>query len=435
MIGIYWGLFFITFQLDFLYLNYILPAAGYMVLYLQLRKCSAINESFQKAFRYAVALLFYEIGSFGISATPLALESNVVILLAVMGTVLQAAMLLHLRKALMKEYRNAGIDDERNHWLIWLVVLKLSLFAVVFIGAGILASLIAMAVILIGLYRYLRDTEAALFSEEKFAEEDLVRGRQPLILWTAYTVAIFLAAAGSAYFGQISFQELLPLEKADSQALVNKGMPAEIADCLSKEDIEKLEHAENFKILKSYQKLGGPDTEIISVSGLTDYDRYITVVWFSRKNEKQFSKDVLAIEGDTAGIYDGRIVYTKADGKKVCRDIDMSEIGSLRDPGELEEYYFDYDSFSGYLEVPVLRSAKEVSAYLILDVGFNVEEDGADEWEGFGVQEGKFTASWYGLKRVCFPYLQTPEAINRQAYDDDVKYFYVLNDSFVEIES
>ena len=77
MAGIFWGIFFTTLQVDFLYLNYIMPAFGMMLLCLQLRKFSEKNTFFGKAFRFSVFLLLFEVLSFGISATPLAVNEMV----------------------------------------------------------------------------------------------------------------------------------------------------------------------------------------------------------------------------------------------------------------------------------------------------------------------------------------------------------------------
>lgn len=171
MAGIFWGIFFTTFQVDFLYLNYIMPAFGMMLLCLQLRKFSEKNTFFSKAFRFSVLLLFCEILSFGISATPLAVNEMVSIGLALAGTALQVAMLLYLREALIEEYQKAEIEDGRNHWFIWLVVWKLSIYVLLFIDFGAVLSLIALVVILIGLFCYLCDTGKKLPIEEDLAEK------------------------------------------------------------------------------------------------------------------------------------------------------------------------------------------------------------------------------------------------------------------------
>ena len=61
MNGIFWGILLQSLSLNVLYLNYILPAAGAMVLYLHLRKFSQVNEAFRKAFRFSAALVLYQI--------------------------------------------------------------------------------------------------------------------------------------------------------------------------------------------------------------------------------------------------------------------------------------------------------------------------------------------------------------------------------------
>lgn len=147
--------------------------------------------------------------------------------------------------------------------------------------------------------------------------------------------------------------------------------------------------------------------------------------------QKQFSRDVLTLEGDTSGIYKGRFIYTQSDGKEVCRDIDASKIGNLPIPEYADEFYEEY--FPGaYLEIPALRSAKKVSGYLLFDAGQYMEDDEGDLSEEVG---GQIDAAWYGLKRLQFPYLSVPQALDRQAYSSYAGYFYALDENFYDIET
>ncbi|WNX87334.1 hypothetical protein RVY71_14035 [Emergencia timonensis] len=83
-------------------------------------------------------------------------------------------------------------------------------------------------------------------------------------------------------------------------------MPQEVASCLSEEDIDNLGGARSFQQLKPYSQFGDADTKVVAVSGMTDYGQFVTVVWFSRKNEKRFSRDVLTIQGEVSSVYKGK---------------------------------------------------------------------------------------------------------------------------------
>ena len=432
MNGIFWGIFFLSFQLNFLYLNYILPAAGAMVLYLHLRKFSQVNEAFRKAFRFSAALVLYQILSFGFCATRLAGSDTALLVLIFIETVLLSAVLLYLQSGLTDEYQKAGMETDSSHWLIWLVVLKAATYAALLaeLGVALLAASIALIVVLIGVYCCFRDAGKNLFSEMPDRKVP-ARGRRSLVLCTAYACAILLAIIGGAFLGQPGAPELLPLETAYSEELIARGMPREVAARLSKEDIDLLKGAAYFQQLKPYENYGSADTKVITVAGFTDYDQYITLVWFSRDNKKQFSRDVLTLEGDTAGIYKGRFIYTQSDGKEVCRDIDASEIGNLPIPEYADE--FDEEYFPGaYLEIPALRSAKKISGYLLFDAGQYMEDDEGDLSEEVG---GQIDVAWYGLKRLQFPYLSVPQALDRQAYSSYAEYFYALDENLYDIEN
>ena len=433
MNGIFWGILLQSLSLNVLYLNYILPAAGAMVLYLHLRKFSQVNEAFRKAFRFSAALVLYEVIFFGVNGTRFVTEDHVLLALFVLGTVLQVAILLLLQSALTLEYEKEEIKKGRSHWLIWLAVWKIAIYVVQFSNldvVGLWAALIILIVILIGVYRFLLDAEKRLLSE-RLMQDAPARGRRPLGVCTAYACAILLAIIGGMFFGQPGAPELTPLEKANYEDLVKRGMPQEVASCLSEEDIDNLGGARSFQQLKPYSQFGDADTKVVAVSGMTDYGQFVTVVWFSRKNEKRFSRDVLTIQGEVSSVYKGRIIYTREDGSKMARDIDVSEIGNLQIPEYADEFYEEY--FPGaYLEIPALRSAKKISGYLLFDAGQYMEDDEGDLSEEVG---GQIDAAWYGLKRLQFPYLSVPQALDRQAYSSYAGYFYALDENFYDIET
>ena len=424
MAGIFWGIFFTTFQVDFLYLNYIMPAFGMMLLCLQLRKFSEKNTFFRKAFRFSVLLLFCEILSFGISATPLAVNEMVSIGLALAGTALQVAMLLYLREALIEEYQKAEIEDGRNHWFIWLVVWKLSIYVLLFIDFGAVLSLIALVVILIGLFCYLCDTGKKLPIEEDLEE----KGPQPLILWSAYTAAIVLVIIGGVFLSRIGFQELTPLEKTDYSSLTEKGMPVEIAETMSKEDVQTLNNVEHFKVLKPYMDEGSSDADIITVAGMGDDGLYAAVVWFSHGDRKRFSRDVLQLQGDSLGLYQGRVIYTNADGSRVYHKIDNTDLDFQYDEDFFESYC------NTYLDIQPVNSAKNVSAYLLFSAGASDEYDEDDE-EAAGIIDARISVGWYGLSFLQFPYRKTPDALSREAYSSYAKHFYQFSDTFKNAEN
>lgn len=434
MNGIFWGIFFLSFQLNFLYLNYILPAAGAMVLYLHLRKFSQVNEAFRKAFRFSAALVLYEVIFFGVNGTRFVTEDHVLLALFVLGTVLQVAILLLLQSALTLEYEKEEIKKGRSHWLIWLAVWKIAIYVVQFSNldvVGLWAALIILIVILIGVYRFLLDAEKRLLSE-RLMQDAPARGRRPLVLCTAYACAILLAIIGGMFFGQPGAPELTTLEKANYEDLVKRGMPQEVASCLSEEDIDNLGGARSFQQLKPYSQFGDADTKVVAVSGMTDYDQFVTVVWFSRTNEKRFSRDVLTIQGEVSSVYKGRIIYTWEDGSKMARDIDVSEIGSLQRSENAATFLLEEYFPGAYLEVPAIPEAKNISGYLLFDAGQYEENDEGDPTEEVS---GKIKASWYGLKRFWFPYLTSVQALEQQAYNRFAEYFYALDENFYDIET
>ena len=150
MNGIFWGILLQSLSLNVLYLNYILPAAGAMVLYLHLRKFSQVNEAFRKAFRFSAALVLYEVIFFGVNGTRFVTEDHVLLALFVLGTVLQVAILLLLQSALTLEYEKEEIKKGRSHWLIWLAVWKIAIYVVQFSYldvVGLWAALIILIVI------------------------------------------------------------------------------------------------------------------------------------------------------------------------------------------------------------------------------------------------------------------------------------------------
>lgn len=237
-----------------------------------------------------------------------------------------------------------------------------------------------------------------------------------------------MAIIGGIFLSRIGFQELAPLEKTDYSGLIEKGMPAEIAETMSKEDVQALDNVEHFKVLKPYMDEGGSDADVITVAGMVDDGLYTAVVWFSHGDRKRFSRDVLQLQGESPGFHQGRVIYTNTDGSRVYHKIDNTDLDFQSDEGFFESNY------NTYLNIQPVNSAENVSAYLLFSVEDSGEYDEDDE-EAAGIIDARISVGWYGLSFLQFPYRKTPDALSREAYSSYAKHFYQFSDTFKNTEN
>ena len=120
-----WGLILTTISLKFLWLQYILPAIGVLLLYLGFRSLRRENKWFKGAYILAVLKIIIQLLVFIRLATPLnnMIENNIWI--NITGTLLQIVFLLVFRQALLLVYKKVNAKPKRDPLLkavIWTLI-------------------------------------------------------------------------------------------------------------------------------------------------------------------------------------------------------------------------------------------------------------------------------------------------------------------------
>lgn len=126
-----WGFTLISFTLNFLFLQYILPTIGAVFMYLGFRSLRRSNRWFFAAWIIAAMKLIWQIGHLTVSVTPMITLINQNIVIRIIVISLQIALLAVYRNALRIVYRRIGITPARDPVLlaiIWTILIAVFAF-------------------------------------------------------------------------------------------------------------------------------------------------------------------------------------------------------------------------------------------------------------------------------------------------------------------
>ncbi|MCI8608577.1 MAG: hypothetical protein HFE73_02940 [Firmicutes bacterium] len=241
------GLVLMTITLQFLYLQYILPAVGCMLVYLGMRTLRTGNRWYRLGWLASLARLIFHTISLLLCVTPYNVQFFTWAPWASYG--LEFCFLLFLGLGIYQTGKNSGLAHPKMPtWPI--MVWRGILLALAWIGGSGFAILLLMLIAWVLLLKYLlRCTEAVEKAGYSLPASSVWFSGRPLLL--AYLVIMALAMMGlslicsRADFPAASFDKESQIAATDQMvtlrdALTEKGFPAELLSQIADEDLEDL---------------------------------------------------------------------------------------------------------------------------------------------------------------------------------------------------
>ena len=267
MYCIIWGLLLGSLTLQFLWLDYLLPAFGGALLVWGCYTLRNRHPAFQKAAKMALAVLVIFLLGAVIGVTPLnsALDLSqrpiniphalLIGSIALGGLVLNILLLLSLRKGVMAEFhrRTREFKPDVFLWLIFYPVLTIILlvFAVMLEGLG-LVILIASLCLWIWIYYQMFRMTRELGEISPDLAETLTNSKTPSLKMQILSAAALAVLSLVLLLGISHLFQHIPLKHEpytigeitpEKQSLIDLGMPEEIAADLSPVTLELLKNA------------------------------------------------------------------------------------------------------------------------------------------------------------------------------------------------
>lgn len=253
--SITWGFILTTWHLSFIYLQYILPTIGVILIFLGFRSLRNENKYFKIAWILSILKLFLQLGDLVSVSTPLNIVDYPEFAIGTVMFPFQIAMFLVFRAALKEASKKAGRLMEADPLLgafWWTVVAFLIAVSplpnswLIFFPMVICYILIVRSLFRIG--DQLDDTGYVLTNAP-------VRISNRTFGWSYFFIALAAVIICSAFYNHLQLEPqeyYLPETTEARQRLLDMEFPAEALRYLSNEDVTMLNDAVN---VESFSKL------------------------------------------------------------------------------------------------------------------------------------------------------------------------------------
>lgn len=309
-----WGFILTTLHLNFLYLQYILPTIGVLLLFLGFRSLQNENKCFKAAWIFSIIKLFLHLIDIVRSTTPL-VNTDYPIVIGAVFVAFQIAMFLVFRNALRAVFHKAGKEPERDPlvwasvWTVIVFLLAVSPFAnswLAFIPTVICYILIVRSLYCIG--RNMDDT-GYCFTNAPVK----ISNRVVSYIYVILAVTIVIVCCISSNHLRLDAQEYQQPEMTQTRELLrNMGLPEEILQYLADEDIAPLADAINVETFTGILMFNKKDAEtkvsenhyvVTSEAGKKNMEA--TTVYFEMPNSELYVLHYFRWTGDSAYWQDG----------------------------------------------------------------------------------------------------------------------------------
>lgn len=420
-----WGLTLQFFTLNFLLLNYILPALGIALLYLGVRVLRQENRFFALLYKLILVLLILQLLVTTLMATPyltfLQLPWTAIVLSGY-----RLFCLLVLRKAVREVYVYAG-HKQRGDPLLWLILWQILVIPLAFTPLGQI-SLLAIQLILVCLillYRFnklgntLDETDYLLYAAPTRLHKDAV--------WVIYLAVCALACCltcAAVYHNPPKADPYTPAAMTETrEALLALGFPSEVLADLPDETVESFSDA---VFISSDQYLLSFTDQATVPTGYGEDGLHSTAVYIERPNQEVWMLQHVAWVGTNAYWEDafelpmyrtapealeGRLLYRRGETNYQA-PIPSLHFGSV----QTQDFFSSpsmQNSIRGTLSFPF--GATDSRAYLLYRLRFMEEEH-------------YLTPHLFNYKHMLsffrFPYLPSQQAILRSSSDSSKRQHY-----------
>lgn len=243
-----WGFILTTLHLNFIYLQYILPTIGVILIFLGFRSLRNENKYFKTVWILSIVKLLLQLADLVWVSTPLNIVGYPELAIGTVMLAFQIAMFLIFQAALKETYKKADklLESAPLLWAsLWTVAAflialsPLSMSWLVFIPMIVCYILIAQSLFRIG--GQLEDTGYVLTNAP-------IRISNRTFGWAYFLIALATVIIGSAFYNhlQLEAQEYnLPKTTEARKHLLDLRFPAEALQYLSDEDAAMLSGAVN----------------------------------------------------------------------------------------------------------------------------------------------------------------------------------------------
>ena len=267
-----WGLALTGITLNFMYLQYLLPAVGVVLQYLGFRALRRNGVDFRLAWLLSVVRLVWEGAFLVLSVTPWLPIGDLDIALGLTGMIIQIVQMLTLRAGLRQVCHTAGVEPQSDPlkaaacWEGLILVLAISPLAHSWLAA--IPMLIAFVCIVRALFRLGETMGEAGYC---FVAAP-VRLSTGVVRWGYLGGCLLLMVIASIFVNHPRL-DAAPLEEHGEteirQQLVGLGLPDEVLADLTDEDVRALDGA--FHVACCAEMLAfGPDSQSITLCDQTN---------------------------------------------------------------------------------------------------------------------------------------------------------------------
>lgn len=374
---------------NFLWLQYILPAIGAVLLYNGFREIKKENKDFNTACFFSVINLGLNIFNLIYVSTPLSLNSKYRGSMVVISTVFQVTFLIFFRKGVKEIFNKNNITLKKDpiiRLIIWRIL-------VVILAVSELGQIWIFSIPIIIYYFYIFRLLYKLsyqFEEKIIINKNSVGCFNKKQLLLGYlTICIFITLMSCIFSNHIKLNsnEVYPVKQfTNRNILIDKGVPVKIIKDIEDEDISILNNIINVEVFKDNLTFGsninktieeiddntnkrGGNLEVTSIFIELMGNEMYAIEYFNWGNNGPYWQDGFSVSNTwPLELISGRLLY----------DIEgvsyYAEIPRLRDGLVVSDDIFGYDrqenKITGVMNYP--SKSKEQRGYIFYKI--NIQE-------------------------------------------------------------
>jgi len=243
-----WGFILTTLHLNFIYLQYILPTIGVLLIFLGFRSLRNENKYFKTLWMFSIVKLLFQLADLAWISTPLNIVDYPKIAIGMLMLAFQVAMFLIFHAALKKTYKKAGRLIERTP-LLWAALWAVAAFLIALSPLSkSWLTFIPMVICYIFIVRSLFSIGSQLDDTGYVLTNASVRISNGTFGKTYFLIALSTVIACSVYYNHLKLEprEYHPPKNSEArQRLLEMEFPSEALKYLSDEDVAMLSGAVN----------------------------------------------------------------------------------------------------------------------------------------------------------------------------------------------
>lgn len=385
-----WGLILNLFTFQFLYLQYVLPTIGIVLLYLGSRILKNSNKSFNIFNKLCVINLFWRLLTTGLTATKINQNTTAIYILYILSTVLTISILIALHCGIKQLFNGSETQPPKSP-ILFLIAINVITAIIALSGLG---ELPIIAIVLIILYIiaikliFKNPTNLHQVGFELIPVKVKLNGK---FILTVYFALCVLVVCACGFFISISKPDAKPYLKQEltdvKTNLRNDGYNGKSLEYLAEEEAELLTNSHdisegnqiiNFYKFRSSDIFKMADSAYMehTIVNMSNEDAY-AIVYFKWDDNVTVWQDAFNcymedLSSPTLELIGGKLFYEK-DGKAFC-----SPISELTVQNREVNSVFMGSSNSRYAtgKVSYPLNSKNKCGYIILKVRYDTTING-----------------------------------------------------------